>query len=64
MSRRDRFVSAFVVTPDGTQHRIGYLASEGWFCCAEECPGGKRCKQIKTIQKIVPPMEPPKGATP
>jgi hypothetical protein len=45
-----------VVDTGRSQHRIGHLPSDGWFCI---CAKGKRCKHIDTVKQLVPEMETP-----
>lgn len=54
VDRRKHHVAATVTTSKGDSHRIGHLPFEGWFC---NCPGSKRCAQIKHVKALVPPME-------
>lgn len=38
----------------GSEHRIGHLPSEGWWC---SCSRAKRCPHIDSVKALVPPME-------
>jgi hypothetical protein len=44
-----------VIDTGRSQHRIGHLPHEGWFCI---CAKAKRCKHIDTVKQLVPEMEP------
>lgn len=43
--------SAVAEHADGKRYRLGHLPGEGWFCV---CPQGKACRQITTLQALVP----------
>lgn len=52
---------ALVTAPDGTQHRVGHLPTEGWFCV---CARGKTCPAITQIRNLIPAIGPTEGGRP
>jgi len=56
VDRHRHIVSAYVTAGD-VVHRVGYLPAEGWFCT---CKSFRRCRHVKTIRDMTPPMEAPK----